>query len=135
MKKGAARSLGFSPCSCMQVRPGGEGYDKSKARFKNIKVLELPVKKEQVNAQPASVDPAEAPAGKAVLLFNGASLENWSAPGKTDEEDETLFLSEYGALSIQNERLIINRGGPQKKWAETVTRPPPTPFLFPTCQA
>ncbi len=30
---------------CLQVHPGGEGYDKSKARFKNIEVLELPVKK------------------------------------------------------------------------------------------
>ncbi len=47
-----------------------------------------------------------------MFLFNGTSLENWSAPGKADEKDETLFLSEYGALSIRDRMLVINRGDP-----------------------
>ncbi len=88
---------------CLQVHPGGKGYDKSQARFKNIFVRPLD------DAEKMAVLTEEEKSDGFVSLFNGKDLTGWV--GTIDSygvKDGVLFCRKGTGRNIYTEKEYDN---------------------------
>ncbi len=49
--------------------------------------------------------------GDAAVLFNGKDLDNWVAKGAKDEKDKGKWETGTAAMSSENPKLLVNKGG------------------------
>ena len=88
---------------CLQVHPGGEGYDKSKAYFRNIFIRPID------SAEAANHLTGQEKADGFVSLFNGRDLSGWV--GATDgygAENGVLFCRKDTGRNIYTEKEYDN---------------------------
>ena len=88
---------------CLQVHPGGAGYEKSKACFKNIYIRKLDT------AAALNVLTAEEKAQGFLQLFNGTDLTGWV--GSTDSygvKDGVLFCRKDTGRNVYTEKEYDN---------------------------
>jgi hypothetical protein len=86
---------------CLQIHPGGEGYDKAKAQFRNIFVRPLD------KAEKTTLLTEQERADGFVSLFNGMDLNGWT--GTTDSygvKDGVLFCRKSTGRNIYTEKKI-----------------------------
>lgn len=96
---------------CLQIHPGGEGYDQSKARFRKIAIREF------ATGAAGPPDLLAAPVNQPISLFDGTTTAGWKA---AQEE----FMEGYGAITVDKGTLVLEEGSPMTAavWTEKFPR-------------
>ncbi len=89
---------------CLQIHPGGKGRDKTRARFRDIFIREIPC------AGYAQSLSEEEKAQGFVLLFNGQNLSGWTGDtqGYAAENGKIVIYPELGGGNLYTEKEYSN---------------------------